>query len=924
MHLKLRRHIPELIVLVYALLFVLTKKPSDPWDRVIVSDGKGYYAYLPALFIYHDAGYSFLDAYESAYFPESGQLYKDYRVNTGKGIVNKYFPGPAVLWLPFFGAGHAIALMTGSAADGYSLPYQMAIAFAAFFYFWLALLILRRILRFWSTDENHIAWVLILTGLATNLIYYTVNAGCQVHVYAFFLSSAFVWFILKAVRESRPLWYAGAAFSLGMLIISRPQDGLIVLSVPFLCGSPDVFKALLRNLFMQMRTLVLSIASLMVPLLIPAIYWYSVTGSFLVYTYPGESFNLLHPNLLKFLFSFEKGWLLYTPVAALAVAGLIPLYRRSKWQFYTLASFLFIVVYVMSSWWTWNYTSYISQRVMIDFYPFLALLLLFLCSLPVMTRFRSLIPVVFSLFTALNLMQHFQQLNWIYPAGPVTAKAYFSNFFHFSRGTTFLIPKEDVLNERTYAFDVTSCNFKPQDYAWHAASGDCLVLDSLSKNKTLYLRKLSDFRESGTLLLKVNGWYTPEACDSSLLIDVAVGTSGQIYSLNTHNLMTGLRKGEKKYAEMVMYLPYIRSVKDSIYISYRNLSSRKALLSGFTVSFLKMKNTPRHDWLLNAEDPVDTAYVYRNDLETELSEPWTGSGSLKRGVAFSGKQASVLTAESPYSAGFEKKMGSEIHADGYLRVSSQIRAAGDAVVALVFDFYSGSKQVLYRAYPVTPGSSEWKLSEMFRELPMRMLNADKVKIYYWLIKGSGKVYIDDFETDIVYYKTSKRRFNPLSGMANAAVFQQVCCDYETACPASRGGLIVSDFANSGKNACLTNGGNPFSASLSLPVGDAITKPGAAFLIRANVMNDQYTSKATLVADFRHEGKSLAYLPCYLKDKTVKGEWAPLEFSAPIPKGVSASDTLLVYFYLPGTDEQLYTDDFCVSFRTPKNKRSVKK
>ena len=134
---QLRKYIPELIVLVYAVLFLLTKVPSNPWDRVIVSDGKGYYSYLPALFIYHDTDFGFIDKYESDYYPAGGQLYKDFRFDTGNGIVNKYFPGPAVLWLPFFTGAHAVATIFGVPTDGYSMPYQLAIAFAAFFYFWL-------------------------------------------------------------------------------------------------------------------------------------------------------------------------------------------------------------------------------------------------------------------------------------------------------------------------------------------------------------------------------------------------------------------------------------------------------------------------------------------------------------------------------------------------------------------------------------------------------------------------------------------------------------------------------------------------------------------------------------------------------------------------------------------------------------------
>ena len=48
------RHTPEFILILLLLGFFIIKKPYYEWDRVINSDGKGYYAYLPAIFIYND------------------------------------------------------------------------------------------------------------------------------------------------------------------------------------------------------------------------------------------------------------------------------------------------------------------------------------------------------------------------------------------------------------------------------------------------------------------------------------------------------------------------------------------------------------------------------------------------------------------------------------------------------------------------------------------------------------------------------------------------------------------------------------------------------------------------------------------------------------------------------------------------------
>jgi len=922
---KFRRYIPEFILLVYAVLFLLTKNPNSQWDRVIVSDGKGYYAYLTALFIYHDTDFGFIDNYESKYYPASKDLYKDFRYNTGHGIVNKYFPGPAILWLPFFGAGHAVALLFGYAADGYSLPYQMAIAAAAFFYFWLSLLILRKILRFYTNNENTIAWSLVATALATNLIYHTVNAGCQVHVYNFFLINAFIYSALLANKKGETVHFASAAFMLGMILISRPQNGLVVFALPFVCGSRESLLRFLKRVFTRPQILFPSALALILPLLVPVTYWYAKTGHFLVYSYGSESYNLAKPHLLSFLFSFEKGWLLYTPIAAFAALGFISLFRKSKFQFFSLSFFLFFIVYFMSSWWVWTYTSYVSQRVMIDYYAFISILLVFTFKLVKKNSKTILVPIALIGFIALNLMQHFQHIIWVYPAGPVTAKTYFSNFFSFNKGTTFMIPSEEVLNKQSYKTDFENkipffitgnFTFTKTGYSGEKA----LVLDTVSRDQTLFVRGMPDYKETHPVILKIGGWYNPQSTDSSLSITVTVGNSREIYSATHHNLMPGLKKGKWKYAEMAVYLPYFRSVSDSIFVSFRNASRGKVLLDDFQVDLLKMQNPFHHDWILPADDPADTATLYHTDLEIQPVTPWGNTSTIVSEHAYSGKKSCRINAESPYSVVFEKELDTAQYTDGYFRVSSRTAADADCQVFLVFDFTSKGKQVLYKTYPVqmskTPTS--WLLSEMFCEFPVSRLNADKVKIYYWYTAGPKPVYLDNFEVDIVRYKTAVLTLQPdFKENSNAATLKTTCCDFETICMPPSGTSIESAYSYSGKKVCIINKLQPFSFSHLLPLNTMASNTDAFVYINARVNSDHHFTKATLVADFRHNGKTVSYNPAYLKGQTIKGKWNAIDFGVKVPKGITANDSVLVYFYLPPGEEEMMIDDFCVSLKKRK-------
>jgi len=74
------KYTPEFILGCYILLFLFFKNPGVPWDRSINSDGKGYYAYLPAFFIYHDFTYKFIASYEEKYYPADRSVFKEFRI----------------------------------------------------------------------------------------------------------------------------------------------------------------------------------------------------------------------------------------------------------------------------------------------------------------------------------------------------------------------------------------------------------------------------------------------------------------------------------------------------------------------------------------------------------------------------------------------------------------------------------------------------------------------------------------------------------------------------------------------------------------------------------------------------------------------------------------------------------------------------
>ena len=93
-----------------------------------------------------------------------------------------------------------------------------------------------------------------------------------------------------------------------------------------------------------------------------------------MYSYNNEGFNFLSPNLFNFIFSFKKGWLLWSPlILFVLILSVKSLFRESISLGLSFILPFSLIVYVLSSWWCWTYGAGFGQRPMIDFLPFIAI-----------------------------------------------------------------------------------------------------------------------------------------------------------------------------------------------------------------------------------------------------------------------------------------------------------------------------------------------------------------------------------------------------------------------------------------------------------------------------------------------------------------------------------------------------------------------
>jgi hypothetical protein len=86
-----------------------------------------------------------------------------------------------------------------------------------------------------------------------------------------------------------------------------------------------------------------------------------------------EGFFFNSPHISDGLFSYRKGWFVYTPIMVFAVLGLFTMKKAAAAYRLPLILTLLVLIYVIFSWWCWWYGGSFGSRVMIDYYGLLAL-----------------------------------------------------------------------------------------------------------------------------------------------------------------------------------------------------------------------------------------------------------------------------------------------------------------------------------------------------------------------------------------------------------------------------------------------------------------------------------------------------------------------------------------------------------------------
>ncbi|MBN1119234.1 MAG: hypothetical protein JXA77_18635 [Bacteroidales bacterium] len=340
-------------------------------EGVIEWDIKSYYAYLPAAFIEKDLSLSFMD--EDIVF--WGKWIWPITTPTGnKAILTSM--GMSVMYSPFFFIAHGYCKISDKyEANGYTKPYHIALTFSAWIYFIIGLLFLRKLLlKYFS--EFSASLTLLFVGAGTNLFYYTTYEAPMSHCFNFVLITILVFLIDKWwEKENNWKYTIGIGLLAGLITLIRPTNIIVLLLIPLygVAAYKDLGKRITNLVSIWPHLLVMAVFFILV--WVPQFaYWHKVAGKIFYFSYGevGSAFYFNNPQIKNILFSWQKGWFIYTPVMFFATLGFYFLIKNKIKVHVAFTVFFIVNLYILSSWWSWWFGGGFSIRAFVDSYGIMA------------------------------------------------------------------------------------------------------------------------------------------------------------------------------------------------------------------------------------------------------------------------------------------------------------------------------------------------------------------------------------------------------------------------------------------------------------------------------------------------------------------------------------------------------------------------
>ncbi len=555
---------------------------GEQWKYAVNTDAYYYYRYLPSVFINHHI---------------------DSDAENPRSV--KYFIGTSIFEFPFFTAAYFLSYLFHLPLDGYSILFPIFISIATLFYLLWGLYFFGNFLKFYSFPDWLISVVILALGFSTNIFHYTVIAPGWCHIIAFGLVCFILYHIKKLYINFNNKSLLLTIVATSFLFFVRPTDVLILLIAPFLAFDRINLKETINKITAEKKTIFIAIIISLIPMICQLAIYKVHTGHFFIWSYSKEGFNFLKPEIKNVLFSYSKGLFIYTPICFLSLFGLINIYKINRFQFFGFVIYLFINIYVISSWWCWNYSYSFGARAFVEHFPIFFFLLAYLLNVNKFVLKVSLILIMI-FFGYLNIFQTFQAEKGILDKDFKTdSKGYWNVFLRNDKGYSgkyFRYPVDEsignIISRTKYFYDMEQIEATITNEKSHSGNYSSKVNKSANFSKGL-IKKLSEVPYNKNVLIRVSGWFYITSKASNSFFAISFTDKGKAINYNTFPLdiyMDNYGQWENKVFEL--YMPKFSSLQEKeignqIEFYQYNNSDVDCYVDDLKIEFIEFKKLDR-------------------------------------------------------------------------------------------------------------------------------------------------------------------------------------------------------------------------------------------------------------------------------------------------------------------------------------------
>lgn len=290
--------------------------------------------------------------------------------------------GTAILWIPFYVAGHLAAGVTDDPQDGFSRPYIAAVAFGSALYGVLSLVLAMDLTRrLFRVPAGLAAWSV---WLGSPLLFYMYVAPGFSHATSAFAVALFLWTWAKVRTAWAPSGVLLLGLTAGLLPMVREQDVFFVIgpALDFVVwawrGRPGSARSAISPERLAGRLALGSAAAATVYL--PQVFAYvALNGHFGPTTAVSRKMSWSSPHFLQVVASPEHGFFFWTPLALISCGALAwhAWTRRPdasgdhRWLAALLLLMVALQVYVSGAVESWTVAGSFGQRRFVGLTPVL-------------------------------------------------------------------------------------------------------------------------------------------------------------------------------------------------------------------------------------------------------------------------------------------------------------------------------------------------------------------------------------------------------------------------------------------------------------------------------------------------------------------------------------------------------------------------